>query len=79
MRPARLTDPNIHRPDTGPRPRPASLPPPAHTVGNSFALDRVKVLVLLPDDMHGTTRMVADYFEVGVEAIADVLSRPGGP
>ncbi|MEZ0092765.1 hypothetical protein [Streptacidiphilus sp. EB129] len=28
------------------------------------ALDKVKVLVMLPDDLHVTTKMVADYFEV---------------
>lgn len=36
-------------------------------------LDRVKVLVLLPDDLHVTTKMVADYFEVGVEAIKSLI------
>ncbi|TDU05306.1 hypothetical protein EDD99_3814 [Streptomyces sp. 846.5] len=36
-------------------------------------LDRVKVLVLLPDDMHVTTKMVADYFEVGVETIQSLI------
>ncbi|MFC9325751.1 hypothetical protein [Kitasatospora sp. NPDC057015] len=33
------------------------------------ALDKVKILILLPDGVHATTRMVADYFEVGLEAV----------
>jgi hypothetical protein len=36
-------------------------------------LDRVKVLVLLPDDMHVTTKMVADYFEVGETVIYNLV------
>ena len=32
-------------------------------------LDKVKVLSLLPDDMHATTEQVATFFEVDVEAI----------
>lgn len=35
-------------------------------------LDRVKALMLLPDDLHATNDMVADYFEVGVEAIKSI-------
>lgn len=33
------------------------------------ALDKVKVLRVLPDDLHVTTEMVAAYFEVGIKAI----------
>ncbi|MFF1873742.1 hypothetical protein [Kitasatospora herbaricolor] len=33
------------------------------------ALDKVKILVLLPDGVHATTRMVADYYEVPLEAV----------
>ncbi|WP_106976613.1 hypothetical protein [Streptomyces sp. NRRL B-24484] len=39
------------------------------------ALDRVKALVLLPDGLHITTRMVADYFEVGERAVNAVIHR----
>ncbi|GAA1077224.1 hypothetical protein [Kitasatospora arboriphila] len=39
------------------------------------ALDRVKALVLLPDGLHITTRMVADCFEVGERAINAVVHR----
>jgi hypothetical protein len=37
------------------------------------SLDRVKALILLPDDIHVTTSMVADYFEVGVEAVKSLV------
>lgn len=43
--------------------------------GHTDALDRVKVLDLLPDDLHVTTEMVARYFEVGVEAVKSVIKR----
>ncbi|MEX3105034.1 MULTISPECIES: restriction endonuclease [unclassified Streptomyces] len=36
-------------------------------------LDRVKVLSLLPDGVHVTTAMVAEYFGVGVEAIKSLV------
>ena len=39
------------------------------------ALDRVKALILLPDNMHVTTKMVADYFEVGDKAINSLIQR----
>ncbi|WP_354641584.1 hypothetical protein [Kitasatospora camelliae] len=42
--------------------------------GCTEALDRVKPPVLLPDGLHMTARMVADYYEVGVEEVA-VLAR----
>ena len=37
------------------------------------AIDRVKPLILLPDDLHVTTSMVADYFEVGLEAVKSLV------
>ncbi len=36
-------------------------------------LDRVKVLSLLPDGLHVTTQMVANYFEVGIKAIESLV------
>ena len=36
-------------------------------------LDRVKVLSLLPDGVHVTTAMVAEYFGVGAEAIMSLV------
>ncbi|MDV8066420.1 hypothetical protein R4P64_07880 [Rhodococcus sp. IEGM 1366] len=36
-------------------------------------LDKVKVLSLLPDDMHATTEQVATYFEAPVETIKSVV------
>lgn len=36
-------------------------------------LDKVKGLVLLPNDTHVTTEMVANYFEVGYEAINSMI------
>lgn len=38
-------------------------------VHRTEALDKVKVLTMLPDGTYVTTRMVADYFEVGERAI----------
>jgi restriction system protein len=38
-------------------------------------LEKVKALSLLPDDMHVTTQMVADYFEVGLRAITSLVHR----
>ncbi|MFC8720919.1 endonuclease/exonuclease/phosphatase family protein [Kitasatospora sp. NPDC057198] len=38
-------------------------------------LDEVKALVLLPDGLYVTTRMVADYFEVNEPAIYSLLRR----
>ncbi len=38
-------------------------------------LDEVKALVLLPDGLYVTTRMVADYFEVGEKVIYSLLRR----
>ncbi|OEV27975.1 hypothetical protein AN219_21555 [Streptomyces nanshensis] len=39
------------------------------------ALDKVKLLSLLPDGLHVTTRMVADYFEVTEHVISKVVQR----
>ncbi|MFE1316640.1 endonuclease/exonuclease/phosphatase family protein [Kitasatospora phosalacinea] len=38
-------------------------------------LDEVKALVLLPDGLYVTTRMVADYFEVSEHVIRSILRR----
>lgn len=38
-------------------------------------LDKVKVLIMLPDGLHITTRMVAEYFEVGEEAVKSLAKR----
>lgn len=38
-------------------------------------LDKVKILTLLPDGLHVTTQMVADYYEVGVKAINALIQR----
>ena len=38
-------------------------------------LDKVKVLSLLPDDMHATTEQVATYFEVSVDTISQLVAR----
>ncbi|MEV4558816.1 hypothetical protein AB0K51_17745 [Kitasatospora sp. NPDC049285] len=38
-------------------------------------LDEVKALVLLPDGLHVTTRMVADYFQVGDTAVYALVRR----
>ncbi|RBM05548.1 restriction endonuclease [Streptomyces sp. PT12] len=36
-------------------------------------LDKVKALRLLPDDLHVTTAMVAEYYEVGIKAITSLV------
>lgn len=38
-------------------------------------LDKVKALQLLPDGVHVTARMAADYFEVGHEAVYKLVQR----
>jgi hypothetical protein len=38
-------------------------------------LDKVKILAMLPDGVHVTTRIVAAYFEVGEEAIKSLAKR----
>ncbi|MCX4787925.1 MULTISPECIES: restriction endonuclease [unclassified Streptomyces] len=45
----------------------------ASIVERTEALDRVKVLSLLPDGMHVTTAMVAAYFQVGIKAIESLV------
>ncbi|GAA3055197.1 hypothetical protein GCM10020229_78800 [Kitasatospora albolonga] len=39
------------------------------------ALDRVKALVLLPDGVHVTARMIADYYGVGEKAVDSLVYR----
>lgn len=39
------------------------------------ALEKVKALLMLPDGVHVTRRMVADYFEVDDEAIRSLVRR----
>ncbi|WP_328888061.1 restriction endonuclease [Streptomyces sp. NBC_00316] len=45
----------------------------ASIVEQTEALDRVKVLSLLPDGIHVTTAMVAAYFQVGIKAIRSLV------
>jgi hypothetical protein len=47
----------------------------AATIERTDVLTKVKALALLPDNVHATTEMVADYFEVGVDAIESVVRR----
>ncbi|MEV8635664.1 hypothetical protein AB0395_28790 [Streptosporangium sp. NPDC051023] len=47
----------------------------AEYVGRVDALDKVKALTLLPDGVHMSTELVADYFEVEVDAIKSVARR----
>ncbi|MER7397346.1 hypothetical protein ABT381_17755 [Streptomyces sp. NPDC000151] len=44
-------------------------------VGRIEVLDKVKALVMLPDGLHVTTRMVAEYFGVGERIIHSVVKR----
>ncbi|MEV6103278.1 hypothetical protein AB0M28_01015 [Streptomyces sp. NPDC051940] len=43
--------------------------------GRTHVLDKVKALVMLPDGLHVTTRMVADYFEVDLKTLQKLLER----
>lgn len=43
--------------------------------GRVDALDKVKILATLPDDMHATTEQVANYFEVEIESVRQLVSR----
>ncbi|GAA2823023.1 hypothetical protein GCM10010441_54380 [Kitasatospora paracochleata] len=43
--------------------------------GRTDALDKVKALTLLPDGVHVTTKMVADYFEVPEKTVKKVTER----
>lgn len=45
----------------------------AQTADRVDVLDKVKALALLPDGMHATTEIVADYFEVDIEAIKSLV------
>lgn len=47
----------------------------AATVDRTDVLDKVKALLMLPDGLHLTTEMVADYYEVGPDAIESVVRR----
>lgn len=47
----------------------------AKTIGRTDALDKVKALSLLPDGVHATTEIVANYFEVGLDAIESIVRR----
>ncbi|MEU7254596.1 hypothetical protein AB0B21_02175 [Streptomyces rimosus] len=44
-------------------------------IGRVGVLDKVKALELLPDGLHVTTRMVAEYFEVGDRAVNSLMRR----
>lgn len=44
-------------------------------VTKTEVLDKVKVIVLLPNGVHLTTQMVADYYEVDVQGIRQVIQR----
>ncbi|MCC3652761.1 hypothetical protein LIX60_15080 [Streptomyces sp. S07_1.15] len=41
-------------------------------------LDKVKVLAMLPDGLHVTTRMVAEYFEVSHDTVKTLVKRHRG-
>lgn len=47
----------------------------AEHVGRVDVLDKVKALSLLPDGVHATTEMVANYYEVTPEAIDQIVKR----
>jgi hypothetical protein len=47
----------------------------AATIERTDVLTKVKALVLLPDNVHATTELVAAYFEVDVEAINSLVKR----
>lgn len=47
----------------------------AQTASRVDALDKVKALALLPDGMHVTTEIVADYFEVTTDVVKKVVER----
>lgn len=42
-------------------------------IKHTEVLDKIKGLTLLPDDLHITVQMAADYFEVGKEAIKSLI------
>ncbi|MFE5582498.1 hypothetical protein [Kitasatospora sp. NPDC056531] len=45
----------------------------AATVERTDVLTKVKALALLPDDVHATTELVANYYEVGIETIKSLV------
>ena len=47
----------------------------AAVINRTDVLDKVKALQMLPDSIHVTTEILADYYEVGVEAIHSVVRR----
>jgi len=47
----------------------------AQYAGRVDALDKVKALSLLPDNVHMSTELVADYYEVDIDAIESVIRR----
>lgn len=47
----------------------------AEHAGRVDVLDKVKALSLLPDGVHATTEMVANYYEVTPEAIDQIVKR----
>lgn len=47
----------------------------ASMAGRTEALDKVKALALMPDDVHVTTEMIAAYYEVTPEAIKSLVLR----
>ena len=44
-------------------------------IGNVSVLEKVKDLLLLGDSEFATTQQVADYYEVGLEAIKSIIKR----
>lgn len=47
----------------------------ASVIPRTEALDKIKALSMLPDDLHVTTPMVAAYFEVGERAVNTLIRR----
>ncbi|WP_405459768.1 hypothetical protein OG786_21085 [Streptomyces sp. NBC_00101] len=47
----------------------------AQTIERTDALDKVKALAMLPDNLHVTTEMAATYFEVDAQAIHSLVRR----
>lgn len=47
----------------------------AATVDRTDVLDKVKALALLPDAIHATTDLVANYYEVDIEAVNSLVRR----
>jgi hypothetical protein len=45
----------------------------AATIDRTDVLDKVKALALLPDDVHATTEIVADFYEVPVSTLESVV------